>query len=70
MLVSGRILPTILERGRDFQKFGHCPLLDPDGQLGTRWVPVGVSLISLLYYSELMPRLKVLWKLTHLPSCK
>ena len=55
-------------KGRDFQKFGHSSLLDPDGQLGTLWVPVRVSLSSLLYYSELMLRHK--WKSTHLPSCK
>ena len=57
--MSGRSIPAILGRGRDFQELGHCPLFDPYGRLRTVMVPVGVSFSLLMCYNERILRLKV-----------
>ena len=48
MLRSGRIIPTIFGKGRDFQDLVHCPLL---GLLTVSWNCHGTSgyVISLDY---------------------
>ena len=40
--MSGRSIPAISGRGRDFQELGHRPLFDPYGRLRTVMAPVGV----------------------------
>ena len=43
MLMSGRIIPTILGKGQRFPGFGHLPLLGLLTGLGTFMVPLRVS---------------------------
>lgn len=45
--MNGRIIPTILGKGHDFQKLGHHPLFWPFMvHLGTTMAPMGVSFIQ------------------------
>ena len=66
--MSGRSIPAISGRGRDFQELGYCPLFDPYGHLRTVMAPVGVSFSLVMCYSEPILRLKVQWKSTCPPS--
>ena len=53
--MSGRIISTILETGRDMQKLGnHPPFLPFMVSFVTAIAPVGVSVITsiLMYYNE------------------
>ena len=69
--MSGRIIPTIniLGKGWGFPGIGPPPNFLPSlVGLGTVMVPVGVSFRVLMCYSEPVMKLRVYWKLTHLPS--
>ena len=67
--MSGRISPTILEKGWRFPGIGPPPTFWPF-MVGLRTVmaPVGVSLSMLIHYNECIMRLKFYWKLNLLPS--
>ena len=68
MLTSGRIIPTILEKGWGFPGIGPLPTFGPFMvSLGTAMVPVGVSVSMLIYYNEHITRLKIYWK-SNLPT--
>ena len=57
--MSGRSIPAISGRGRDFQELGHRPLFDPYGRLRSVMASVGVSFSLLMCYNERILRLKV-----------
>ena len=61
--MSGRIIPTILERGQRFPGIGPLITFWPFMVgLGTVMVLVGVSFSMLMHYNERIMRLKVYWK--------
>ena len=67
--MSGRIIPTILGKGRIFPGIEPPPTFRPFMvSLGTVLVLVGVSFSMLMYYNECIMRLKVHWKLNLPPS--
>ena len=58
--MSGRIIPTILEKGQGFPGVGPVPTVwSLMVDLGTSMAPLGVSFSLLMCYSELVLRIKV-----------
>ena len=67
--MSGRIIPSILEKGWRFPEIRLLPTFWPFMVgLGTVMVPVGVSFSMEMHYNECIMKLKVCWKSNLLPS--